>query len=103
MTTIIQGINPKQFQSIIDFVRASKHPLRCNIANFIMDEAKTVTEIFINFRLEQSVVSQHLAILRKAGIVKTKRDGKYMFYSVDKVMLDKFNVFIDNLYPNTKK
>ncbi|MBC8034868.1 MAG: helix-turn-helix transcriptional regulator, partial [Chitinophagaceae bacterium] len=40
----------------------------------------TVTEIYIQLRLEQSVASQHLAILRRAGIVKTEREGKFIFY-----------------------
>jgi DNA-binding transcriptional ArsR family regulator len=43
----------------------------------------TVTEIYIKLKLEQSVASQHLAILRKAGIVSTERDGKCIFYSVN--------------------
>ncbi|HEU4609081.1 MAG TPA: ArsR family transcriptional regulator, partial [Chitinophagaceae bacterium] len=42
-----------------------------------------VTEIYIRLRLEQSVASQHLAILRRAGIVRTDRDGKFIYYSVN--------------------
>jgi DNA-binding transcriptional ArsR family regulator len=42
----------------------------------------TVTEIYVKLRLEQSVASQHLAILRKAGYVNTTRDGKFIYYSV---------------------
>ena len=42
----------------------------------------TVTEIYVHLRLEQSVASQHLAILRRAGIVKTERDGKFIYYSI---------------------
>ena len=42
----------------------------------------TVTDIYVKLRLEQSVASQHLAILRKAGVVQTERDGKFIFYSL---------------------
>ena len=53
----------------------------------------TVTEIYVRLRLEQSVASQHLAILRRAGIVVTQRDGKFIYYTVNHkriVELDKF-------------
>ena len=43
----------------------------------------TVTEIYVKLRLEQSVASQHLAILRNAGVVKTERDGKFIYYSLN--------------------
>jgi DNA-binding transcriptional ArsR family regulator len=51
----------------------------------LLDEHQkmTVTEIYVKLRLEQSVASQHLAILRRAGIVSTSRDGKFIFYSVN--------------------
>ncbi|HTE24496.1 ArsR/SmtB family transcription factor [Flavitalea sp.] len=64
-------------------LRALNHKLRQQIVKLI-DENKrlTVTEIYIRLRLEQSVASQHLAILRRAGIVKTERDGKFIYYSV---------------------
>ena len=65
-------------------LRALNHKLRQQIVKLI-DENKrlTVTEIYIRLRLEQSVASQHLAILRRAGIVKTDRDGKFIYYSIN--------------------
>lgn len=65
-------------------LRALNHKLRQQILKLI-DEHKrlTVTEIYVRLRLEQSVASQHLAILRRAGIVKTERDGKFIYYSVN--------------------
>ena len=64
-------------------LRALNHKLRQQIVKLIDENKKlTVTEIYIRLRLEQSVASQHLAILRRAGIVKTERDGKFIYYSV---------------------
>jgi DNA-binding transcriptional ArsR family regulator len=63
-------------------LRALNHKLRQQILRLIADkETVTVTEIYVKLRLEQSVASQHLAILRKAGFVKTKRDGKFIHYA----------------------
>jgi len=57
----------------------------------------TVTEIYVKLRLEQSVASQHLAILRRAGIVITTREGKFIFYTVDYNRLEQINLFVEQL------
>src|SRR6476659_4398864 len=64
--------------------RAINHSLRQEMLRLIDKNLRiTVTEIYIKLRLEQSVASQHLAILRRAGIVSTERDGKCIFYSIN--------------------
>lgn len=77
----VDFVNLKKAAMIL---RALNHKLRQQIVKLI-DENKrlTVTEIYIRLRLEQSVASQHLAILRRAGIVKTERDGKFIYYSIN--------------------
>lgn len=76
----VDFVNLKKAAMIL---RALNHKLRQQIIKLI-DENKrlTVTEIYVRLRLEQSVASQHLAILRRAGIVKTTRDGKFIYYAV---------------------
>jgi len=37
--------------------------------------------LYVKMRLEQSVASQHLAILRRAGLVSTTRNGKFIYYT----------------------
>ena len=65
-------------------LRAINHKLRQQILKLIHQNDKmTVTEIYVQLRLEQSVASQHLAILRKAGFVTTIRNGKFIYYSVN--------------------
>ena len=43
----------------------------------------TVREIFKELDLEQSLISQHLKILRHAKLVKSTRDGKFVNYTVE--------------------
>lgn len=79
-------------------LRALNHKLRQQLLKLIEDEKKiTVTEIYVRLRLEQSVASQHLAILRKAGIVNTERDGKFIFYTVNYKRLDEISQFVKDL------
>ncbi|MBN8675959.1 MAG: helix-turn-helix transcriptional regulator [Chitinophagales bacterium] len=79
-------------------LRAVNHKLRQQILKLIDEQGKiTVTEIYVKLRLEQSVASQHLAILRKAGFVNTDREGKFIYYSVNANRLEEMNQFIDSL------
>jgi DNA-binding transcriptional ArsR family regulator len=67
-----------------EILRALAHPLRLQILEFI-DNNKTinVNKIYNTLKLEQSITSQHLRILRVAGVVLTKREGKFIHYSID--------------------
>jgi len=73
-------------------LRAINHKLRQQIMRLLEGQQRmTVTEIYVQLRLEQSVASQHLAILRRAGIVETFRDGKYISYSINADRLAQLN------------
>jgi len=79
-------------------LRAVNHDLRQAIIKLLETSKKlTVTEIYIKLRLEQSVASQHLAILRKAGVVVTERDGKYIHYTLDKERIKEISELIGDL------
>lgn len=79
-------------------LRAVNHKLRQQILRLIDESGKmTVTELYVKLRLEQSVASQHLAILRKAGFVNTERDGKFIYYSVNNQRLEELNQFVKEL------
>ncbi|HUQ66541.1 MAG TPA: metalloregulator ArsR/SmtB family transcription factor [Flavitalea sp.] len=82
----VDFVNLKKAAMIL---RALNHKLRQQIVKLIDENKKlTVTEIYIKLRLEQSVASQHLAILRRAGVVKTTRDGKFIYYSVNPTRIE---------------
>ncbi len=79
-------------------LRALNHKLRQQIVKLIDENERiTVTEIYTHLRIEQSVASQHLAILRKAGIVDTSRNGKYIFYSINTNRVQELNQFVNQL------
>lgn len=79
-------------------LRSLNHKLRQQIIKLIHESQKlTVTEIYVKLRLEQSVASQHLAILRKSGIVSTLREGKFIFYSINQLRIDAIHQFVKSL------
>lgn len=91
----IDYLNVKKASLVL---RALNHKLRQQMVKMLDEKQRmTVTEIYVALRLEQSVASQHLAILRRAGIVKTERDGKFIYYYVNYDRLDQINNMITEL------
>lgn len=79
-------------------LRAVNHKLRQRMIDLLEENKQlTVTDIYIKLRLEQSVASQHLAILRKAGVVRTDRQGKYIYYSLDHERLSQISRLVEEL------
>ncbi len=79
-------------------LRAVNHKLRQRMLDLLEENQRmTVTDIYVKLRLEQSVASQHLAILRKSGVVQTEREGKFIFYSLDKSRLTQISDLVEDL------
>lgn len=79
-------------------LRAINHKLRQQIIKLLEENRKmAVTDIYVKLRLEQSVASQHLAILRRAGIVVTERDGKFIYYSLNTRRIAEITGFVEDL------
>ena len=77
-------INYLQTKKAALILRAINHSLRYKILKLIdKNEGICVTEIYKKLKIEQSVASQQLGILRRAGIVKTTRDRKTIYYTPD--------------------
>lgn len=65
-------------------LRAINHPLRKQILELLSKTEKMiVTDLHSQMQLEQSIVSQHLAVLRKAGVLLTNRSGKFIYYRIN--------------------
>lgn len=74
-------INQRDLEISSEILRALAHPLRMRILEFI-DQHRliNVNKIYSSLNLEQSITSQHLRILRQAGLVETEREGKFIHY-----------------------
>lgn len=67
-------------------IRAINHKLRMRLLDHINSAGSqgiNVTNLYILMRLEQSVCSQHLAILKRAGLINAERKGKFITYTVN--------------------
>ena len=74
----------------MDPVRALAEPRRREILRLVWDVERPATEIAEHFDVTFSAVSQHLGVLRNAGLVLVRRDGTRRFYRADREALRPF-------------
>lgn len=73
-----------------ELMRALAHPLRLRILHFLdNNEVTNVNTIYGNLGIEQSVTSQHLKILKLAGVLNVRKNGKCMHYSINYDIIEK--------------
>ena len=70
----------KLFELETKVLRALANPRRLEIIHLIRDQELRVGEIFSMLDLPQANVSQHLMVLRQAGLVTTRRVGQQVMY-----------------------
>ena len=89
--------NNEKLQLSTEILRALAHPLRLKILEFIdRNDIINVNKIYNTLKIEQSITSQHLRILRSAGIVHAKRDGKYIHYNINYEVVKRAEIAINN-------
>jgi DNA-binding transcriptional ArsR family regulator len=58
-------------------------PRRREILRLVWDRERSAGEIAAHFPVTFGAVSQHLGLLREAGLVRVRRDGRRRLYSAD--------------------
>ncbi len=81
-----------------DVLRALAEPRRPAILRLVRDEARSVGEIAAYFDISQQAVSQHLQVLREAGLVDVRRDGTRRLYRVRPEGLVPLRAFLEELW-----
>lgn len=66
-----------------DIFKALADPTRRAVLERLASAEMTGTELREGFAISQPAMSQHLAVLRGAGLVSERRDGRYVRYRVE--------------------
>ena len=74
---------------------ALSHPLRQDILKALGTSPASVRELTDQLPVSQPVMSQHLKVLREAGLVSSTPDGKKNIYRVDPEALAKLRAFLE--------
>jgi DNA-binding transcriptional ArsR family regulator len=65
-----------------EFFKALSHPLRIRILDELREGEVGVNDLSARLKVEQSSVSQQLALLRSRNFLTTRKDGQNVYYSV---------------------
>lgn len=103
MKKIKVTINPDGLRVASELMRALAHPLRLRILEFIDKNDKiNVNKIYNTLKIEQSITSQHLRVLRLAGVVDVIKDGKFMHYSINYDIVKRAEIAVNNFLAKEK-
>jgi len=75
---------PESLGDVARFLRTLSDPTRLRLLGILQDGEQNVTALCRTLSLPQPTVSHHLALLRSAGLVANRRDGKQVFYSLNR-------------------
>lgn len=84
---------------LIEALKALAHPLRWRILTTLSAGERNVGEIEQAAGIGQPGLSQQLSVLRKAGLVGTRKDAKLVFYSLANEALAEITAAMAGLAP----
>jgi DNA-binding transcriptional ArsR family regulator len=62
--------------------RAVADPTRRALLELLRGREQSVNELRVRFRMSQPAISQHLGVLRRANLVKARREGRRKMYQL---------------------
>ena len=75
-------MDEKVYEAEAEYFKALSHPTRIKIVQYLKEGERCVCEIVPYLKEEQSNVSRHLAALKRAGILSSRKEGVSVYYKV---------------------
>ena len=70
------------YRAKAEFFRMLGHPVRIRVLELLTEKPRPVRELLSTLDIEASSLSQQLGVLRRAGIVTSRRDGNTVVYAL---------------------
>jgi len=90
----------------IKIFKALGHPIRYKIVKFLYDGPKCVCKLNEDIEFSQANLSQHLKILKEAGIVSSEKVGMNVHYKISneeiKNIISSVDKFVKSYSENSK-
>ncbi|MCK9407228.1 MAG: metalloregulator ArsR/SmtB family transcription factor [Methanothrix sp.] len=80
LSSLMKTIDMEGPEGEVEVFKAAADPCRLRILKLLKEGELCVCEIMTALSKPQSSTSHHLSILREAGLVKERRDGKWSYY-----------------------
>jgi DNA-binding transcriptional ArsR family regulator len=78
-----------------DLFRVLADPTRRSLFERLIGQEMSVSELREGFSVSQPAISQHLAALRAAGLVRERREGRFAYYRADPEALNPLVQWVD--------
>jgi DNA-binding transcriptional ArsR family regulator len=82
----------------VDALHAVAEPRRREILRLVWDDERSAGDVAAHFDVTFGAVSQHLAVLRKAGLVTVRKDGNRRLYRADRVALGPLAAWLESMW-----
>src|SRR4051812_20537481 len=70
------------YQAKAEFFKTLGHPARIRILELLSEREQAVGEMLPEVGIEATNLSQHLAVLRRAGLVTARKEGSTVYYTL---------------------
>ena len=94
-------LHSMQVNQLADLAKVLSHPARISILNYIGDcEGCLCKDISEKIKLSQPTTSQHLQVIKKSGLLKSKFSGKSQYYTINKRKLTALKLLFQDFFEN---
>jgi DNA-binding transcriptional ArsR family regulator len=78
----VVGVSRPLYQLKAEFFKTLGHPARIRVLELLSEREHAVAEMLPELGIEPANLSQQLAVLRRAGLVATRKEGSNVYYSL---------------------
>ena len=80
-----------------DTMRALSDPTRREILQMLKKGTMSAGDLAAKFDMSAAAVSRHLAVLKDAELVRDKREGKFIYYTLNASVLEEILLWVKDL------
>lgn len=84
-------------KKISEQFKALGDPIRLEIVNLLAGKEMCVCDIISSFQVSQPTISHHLRVLKQVDLVNDRKEGKWIYYSLNSEMLAALALFFEPL------
>ena len=83
--------------SLQNTLRALADPTRREILQMLRNGSKTAGEISEHFDITAAAISRHLSVLKEADLIRDRREGKFIVYTLNTSVLEDIMLWVNEL------
>ncbi|MCY6370594.1 ArsR/SmtB family transcription factor [Clostridium ganghwense] len=91
----------KNYETSAKIFKALSEPNRLKIIDILSCGEKCACDILENFEFTQPTLSHHMKVLMECGLVESRKEGLWSYYSLDNTNSNKIVLFLMNVITDT--